>query len=452
MREGSAYGSPDSGSNAEYGSGYRPPRKRRGLTVLTHLAAAVLAAGVAVGVTLGVGRPASGTARPAPSPALPGAGAVPNPAASSPAGATAGVQQVVNKVEPGLVVISTTQAYNSEAAAGTGMIINRDGLVLTNNHVIAGATKITATAVATGTTYPATVVGYDKSGDIALLRLQGVSGLQTVPLGDSAAVKPGTPVVALGNAEGQGTMIPAGGKVSALGQTITASDQGSTASTETLHGMIQTSAHIVPGDSGGPLSTASGQVIAMDTAGNSVSTTQQQSAAGFAIPIDTALAVARQIAAGHASTAVTIGYPPFLGIFTASGTSPDPQVQAEQQEQSGGFGDGFGGFGGFGSGSLAPAAPACYTSNSSLTVPSQIAPASSGSLVDGTICGSPAATAGITGGSVITAIDGQPAGSPAQLTSLLARYRPGETIAVTWISPSGQRTTSNIRLTGGPPQ
>lgn len=85
-------------------------------------------------------------------------------------------------------------------------------------------------------------------------------------------------------------------------------------------------------------------------------------------------------------------------------------------------------------------------------MPSQIASASFGSLVDGTICGSPAATAGIAGGSVITAVDGQAAGSPAQLTSLLARYRPGETIAVTWISPSGQRTTSNIRLTDGPPQ
>jgi S1-C subfamily serine protease len=187
----------------------------------------------------------------------------------------------------------------------------------------------------------------------------------------------------------------------------------------------------------------------MDTAGNSVSLTQQQPAAGFAIPIDTALAVAKQIAAGHASSAITIGYPPFLGIFTATGTSTDPQAQAQQQEQSSGFG-GFDGFDGFGFGS--PPAPACYTTNASLAVPASIAPASSGTLIDGVICGSPAAQAGITTGSVITAVGGQPAGSPANLTSMLARYKPGDTISLTWVSPAGQTATSSIHLTAGPPQ
>jgi S1-C subfamily serine protease len=417
--------------------------------VLTHLAVAVLAAGVAAGVTLGLDHRAASTA----AVSVPGAAAVPAPAASpAPGGAGGSVQQVVNKVEPGLVVINTTQAYNSEAGAATGMIINSDGLVLTNNHVIAAATKITATAVATGKTYPATVIGYDKAGDIALIQLRGASGLRTVPLGNSATVKPGNSVVALGNAEGQGTIIPAGGTITATGKTITAADQGGTASSETLHGMIQTNAGVVPGDSGGPLVTASGQVIGMDTAGNSVSlTSQQQSATGFAIPVSTALAVARQIAAGHASGLVHIGYPPLLGIFTGSGTSADPQVQAQQQ-QSSGFGDGFGGFGGFnGFGPPSPA-PACYTSNTSLAVPASIAPASSGTLVDGTVCGSPAASAGITGGSVITAVNGQPAGSPTHLTSTLARYRPGDTITVTWVSPAGQHATTSIRLAAGPPQ
>jgi S1-C subfamily serine protease len=346
------------------------------------------------------------------------------------------------------VVINTAQQYSSEAAAGTGMIINSDGLVLTNNHVIAGATKITATAVATGTTYPATVIGYDKTGDIALIKLRGATGLPSVPVGNSAAVKAGQPVVALGNADGQGTAIPAAGKVTALNQTITASDQGGTAATETLHGMIQTNAGIVAGDSGGPLATPAGQVIGMDTAGNSVSLTQQQTA-GFAIPIDTALAVARQIAAGHASSAVTIDYPPFLGIFTGSGTSSSPQVQAQQQEQASGFGDGFGGFGGFNGFGPASQTPACYTS---LAVPATIAPASSGTLVDGTVCGGPAASVGITAGAVITAVNGQAAGSPANLTAILARYRPGDTISLTWESPAGQTTASSIRLTAGPPQ
>jgi S1-C subfamily serine protease len=464
MQEGSGYspyrygndaGSPGSGSpGSGYGGGYGPGgyrrRRRPGASVLTHLAVALLAAGAATGVTLSVNHPsASNTGTGAP---LPGAAAVPSPT-PSPSGNAAGgsAQQVVNAVEPGLVIINTTQQYNSEAGAGTGMVINSDGLVLTNNHVIAEATKITATAVATGKTYPATVVGYDKTGDIALIQLEGASGLHTVPVGNSAAVKTRDAVVALGNAEGQGTIIPAAGRVTAVNQTITASDQGGTASTETLHGMIQINARIVPGDSGGPLATASGQVIGMDTAGNSVSLTSQQ-AAGFAIPINTALAIARQIAAGHSSPVIAIGYPPFLGILTGTGTAADPQVQAQQQEQSNGFGDGFGGFGGFnGFGSPAPAS-ACYTSNTSVTVPSAVAPASSGTLIDGTICGSPAATAGITSGSVITSVGGQPAGSPDHLSGILARYRPGDTISLTWVNPAGQRTTSSIRLAAGPPQ
>lgn len=453
MRKGNGYESYGDGSGLAVsgrGGGYRS-RRRRGAGVLTHLAVAVLAAGAATGVTISLDHPGAGNAG---GTALPGAAAVPTPGAPSPGGGGQGgsEQQVVNKVEPGLVVIDTTQQYNSEAAAGTGMIINPDGLVLTNNHVIAGATKITATVTATGKTYQATVVGYDKTGDIALIRLQGASGLRTVPLGNSAAVKTGQPVVALGNAEGQGAIIPAAGQVTGLNQTITAADQGGTVSTETLHGMIEVNAGIVAGDSGGPLANAAGQVIGMDTAGNSVSLTQQQ-AAGFAIPVDTALAVARQIAAGHASSVITIGYPPFLGIFTATGTSSDPQVQAQQQEQSSGFGDGFGGFGGFnGFGFGSPAAPACYTSNSSLAVPASIAPASSGTLIDGVICGSPAAQAGITAGSVITAVGGHPAGSPANLTGMLARYQPGETISLTWVSPAGRTVTSSIRLTAGPPQ
>ena len=85
-------------------------------------------------------------------------------------------------------------------------------------------------------------------------------------------------------------------------------------------------------------------------------------------------------------------------------------------------------------------------------MPASIAPASSGTLIDGVICGSPAAQAGITAGSVITAVGGHPAGSPANLTSVLARYRPGDTISLTWVSPAGQTASSSIHLTAGPPQ
>ena len=128
-------------------------------------------------------------------------------------GTSASEQAILNKVEPGLVIINTTLQYNSEAAAGTGMVISAGGRVLTNNHVIEDATKITATALATGKHLPGKVVGYDVTGDIALMQLQGASGLHTVPIGDSATVKTGAPVVAMGNAEGQSEIVPAAGQV-----------------------------------------------------------------------------------------------------------------------------------------------------------------------------------------------------------------------------------------------
>jgi len=323
------------------------------------------------------------------------------------------------------------------------MVINADGLVLTNNHVIDGSTKITATVAATGRTYSATVVGYDKTGDIALIQLQNASGLTVVPIGNSSSVKTGNAVVALGNAEGRGRITAAAGEVTGLNQTITASEEGGSTASETLTRMIQTNANIVPGDSGGPLAGSTG-VIGMDTAGNAVSD-QQQAPAGFAIPINTALSVARQIAGGHASSTITIGYPPFVGVFIASGSSSSPQAQQqeEQQQQQNGGG---GGSISIGSG------PACYTSNADLTVPSDIAAVSSGTLIIGTICGSPAASAGMTSGAVITAVNGQAVGSPDDLTRTLSRFHPGDTISVAWVSPSGQRSTSSLHLTAGPPQ
>ena len=415
-------------------TGYGPSFRRRGRgNVLTHTLMAVLGAALAAVLLLVFYNPGSGGS----GISLPGSGAVPAPAPAAPL--TGGDQAIVTKVKPGLVIINTNLQFDSEAAAGTGMVINPNGLVLTNNHVIDGSTKITATVAATGKTYPATVVGYDKTRDIALIQLQNASGLTIVPIGNSSSVKIGNAVVALGNAEGRGRITAAAGEVTGLNQTITASEEGGSTASETLTGMIQTDADIVPGDSGGPLAGSTG-VIGMDTAGNAVSD-QQQASAGFAIPINTALSVARQIAAGHASSTITIGYPPFVGIFISSGSASSPQAQAQQEEQQQNGGSG-------GSGSN----PACYTSNADLTVPSAIAPVSSGTLIIGTICGSPAASAGMTGGAVITAVNGQAVGSPDDLTGTLSRFHPGDTISVTWVSPSGQRSTSSLHLTAGPPQ
>jgi S1-C subfamily serine protease len=441
-----------------------PPGRRRG--VMTHVLVAVLAAALAAGGVLALDHPGSSDAN-TPVSYSPGAGAVPNPGSGAGSGAsgsggsaTSGSEQsVVNKVEPGIVIINTQLQYDSEAAAGTGMVINSDGLVLTNNHVIESSTKISATVVSTGKTYPAEVIGYDKTGDVALIRLEGASGLRTVPIGDASTVKTGTSVVALGNAEGQSAIIPAVGQITGVNKTVTASDQGGSVATETLHGMLRTNAGIVAGDSGGPLSTTAGVVIGMDTAGDSSNDESGSigapsgQATGFAIPINTALAVARQIAAGHGSSTVSIGYPPFVGIYVTSGTSTNPQVQAQQQEEQDGGGlGGLPGFGGSGGSGGSGGAQGCYTSDANLTVPSSIAPVSSGSLVDGTICGSPAASAGLTAGSVVTAVNGQAVGAPSSLTGMLAKFRPGETISVAWVSPGGTHTTSHLHLVAGPPQ
>jgi S1-C subfamily serine protease len=423
----------------------RPPRRRVGL--LSYLAVAIAAGALGAGAVVALYHPAASTAAAAPQPSSSAPAPLPSSVipvpSSSGSGTSSSEQAIVNKVQPGLVIINTTLQYNSEQAAGTGMVISADGLVLTNNHVIEDSTSISVTDVGNGRTYQAKVVGYDQTGDIAVIQLQGASGLKTVPVGDSALVKSGASVVAMGNAEGQSAIVPAAGRVTALNQTITASDEGGSITSETLHGMIEVNADIVSGDSGGPLANASGQVIGIDTAGNGEGFSAQQSTDGFAIPINTALSIASQITAGHASSVITIGYPPFMGVYIGTGSNASPNAQAQQQSSSVGGGVFGGGFGGSG--------PSCYTSDRNLGVPSTIAPVSSGTLIIGVICNGPAQAAGLTAGSVITAVNGQAIGAPDDLTKVVSKYHPGTTISVTWVSPSGQRITSRIGLTAGPP-
>jgi S1-C subfamily serine protease len=392
--------------------------------VAARVMAAVPATALATGLILVLGAPPSSGSGVS---GL-GSGLVPVPAAR-PAQVAGTERGIIARVKPGVVIIDTRLRYDSESAAGTGMVINPDGLVLTNNHVIDDATSITATVA--GKTYQARVAGYDKTDDIALIRLQGAAGLPVVPVGNSSVVNVGQTVVALGNAGGREVVSAAPGKVAKLNLVVTASDRVGSVSSETLHGMMQASAGLVAGDSGGPLSGADG-VIGMDTA---ASGSGRQQAAGFAIPINTALSVAGQIAAGAASPDVTIGYPPFLGTFTGTGSNPSPLGQAQPGQ---------------------PAAPSpalsCYASNAGLTAPPATAPVNAGVLVQGVICASPAARAGMTGGAVITAVGGQPVRSPDDLSRIMARFRPGDTVSVTWTDRAGKRTTSRIRLAEGPPQ
>ena len=223
-------------------------------------------------------------------------GAVPLAAGSAFAASPSGgldVTGVAASVDPAIVDITTTLANG--AAAGTGMVLTSSGEVLTNNHVIDGATDIRIQVAGHGVSYGATVLGYDAADDVALLQIDGVSGLTTIAAGDPDGAAVGDAVVALGNALGRGgTPAAAPGSIVALDQTITATDDDGS-NPETLRGLIEVDAAIQPGDSGGPLVDAGGTVIGMDSAGSSSGPFSTTAVAGYAVPIDHALAIAHQI-------------------------------------------------------------------------------------------------------------------------------------------------------------
>jgi S1-C subfamily serine protease len=364
---------------------------------------------------------------------------------------------VAAKVEPGVVDIDAAIEYSGGTSSeGTGMVISADGLVLTNNHVIDGSKSIRVTLTSNGKVYQATVLGYDSAHDVALLQLNGASRLKAVLIGNSAQVTLGAPVLAVGNAEGQGgTPAIAEGIINSVDKTISPTDE-STGTTETLHDMLQTNADIVSGDSGGPLANSAGQVIGMDTA-NASSSQGPSSVVGFAIPIDAALSVARQIAAGQASASVQIGLPGFLGVLVPPGSNSSPQQQAQQQRkqiQQQQQGNGSGGVGGspgndHGNGQP-PQNTGCTDDDADTTVPSSVAPASSGALVDGVLCGTAASGAGLVSGDVITAVNGQAVTSPTALTAMMSASRPGSQVKLSWETIGGQKKTTLVTLTAAP--
>jgi S1-C subfamily serine protease len=326
--------------------------------------------------------------------------------------------QVASKVDPGLVDVVSTLGYQNGEAAGTGQVLTSTGEVLTNNHVIDGASSIKVTDVGNGRTYTAKVVGYNKTKDVAVLQLQNASGLQTVSL-SSSGVQSGQKVVALGNAGGKGgTPSVATGTVTGTGKTITASDE-SAGNAEQLQGLIETNAGIQPGDSGGPLVNTQGQVVGMDTAASTgISTTgfgsqsQQTATQAFAIPISEATSIASQIEAGQASSTVHIGATAFLGVEVSPASS------------AGGFGGYFGNGGG--------------------------SSASSGATVAGVVNGSAAAQAGLAQGDVITSVAGHTVTSSTGVASALATHHPGDKISIGWTDQSGQSQTATVTLGSGP--
>jgi S1-C subfamily serine protease len=339
--------------------------------------------------------------------------------------------QITSKVSPGLVDIVSTLGYQQARAAGTGMVLTSSGEVLTNNHVIDGATSIKATDIGNGRTYTAKVVGYSKTNDVAVLKLVGASGLDTVTLSSQTA-QVGDKVVALGNALGKGgAPSVVTGKVTGLDQTITASDE-TAANAEQLTDMTRTNANIQPGDSGGPLVNRSGDVVGMNTAASSGTSTtsfqqggQQQQTEAFAIPVSKADSIADQIAAGQASDTVHIGGTPFLGVQVSS-DSTGGAGSTGGSGSAGGFG-GFGGSGSTGSGS-----------------------ASNGATIAGVVPGSAAAKAGLSEGDTITSVAGHAITSPTGISSVLHNYHPGNKVSISWTDTTGQSHTATVTLGNGP--
>jgi S1-C subfamily serine protease len=416
-----------------------PPRGRsgRGGRLLVYVAVAALAASIGAGATVAFGKhhaaPAAGVS----------SGDVPAPHDNASSGGAASAslnpEVVRKKVSPGLVDIRSNLKFNGEMAEGTGMIISASGLVLTNNHVIDGATTVQANLATSPDQYPAKVLGYDAAHDVALLQLQGASGLTPVTFGNSSQVRLGTPVLALGNAEGRGGAALSPGIINALDRSIQASDEGSD-TTENLNHMLQTNAHIEQGDSGGALANNAGQVIGMITAANTGNSGQSSSGGtlGFAIPINSALAIARQIAAGQASAAVHIGLPGFLGVQVATSDSSDPRQQAADEAQGGRNGRTSAGTG------------SCSTSSQQPGVPAQVAPIAAGALIVGVLCNSVAQAAGLVPGDVITSVSGHPVTTPGSLTVITGQSHPGDVVSVLWVSRDGVEHTTRMRLDPGP--
>ncbi len=365
-----------------------PPRRRpfRALTVAVVAVALAVVAGLGIGHLISANSPsASGNQN---------FGFSGQPSASATA---LDADAVAAKVNPAIVNINTELGLQGAAAAGTGIVLTADGEVLTNNHVVAGATSIKVTSIGTGDTFTAHVVGYDRSEDVAVIQLEDASGLPTASIGDSATVKVGDQILGLGNAGGKGgDPVPAPGTVTALDQSITASDESS-GSSEQLTGLIQVRANIESGDSGGPLVNANAQVIGVDTAASTgYQLNGRRSGAGgqgFAIPINQAIDIAHRIVAGTASDKIHIGKTAFIGVSVSDGQ---------------------------------------------------------GARIREVVARGPAQQAGLAAGDVITAIDGTAIDSATTLTNVMDTHHPGDKLTLTVTGASGGQRQVQVTAAEGP--
>ncbi|MBA4857397.1 trypsin-like peptidase domain-containing protein [Nocardia farcinica] len=303
---------------------------------------------------------------------------------------------VAAEVTPALVNISTRTRPLGQGAAGTGIVLTADGQVLTSHHVVKGAEQVVVTTQATGAEYRATVLGYDSTADIALLSLPGANGLPTARLGSSSSVRVRDEVLALGNAGGTGgppTATP--GLVTALNSTIVALNAADL-SRKALRGMVEVAAPVSSGQSGGALVDWQGAVVGVVTASSGEAAAELERPNGYAVPIDTAMRVVRQIRSGIPTDTVHIGPTATLGVL------------------------------------ISDASP-------------------SGARIDVALYGLPAYAAGLADGEVIVSIDGRPIGSARVLRTAIDRRRPGETVRLGVLGADGVERTVTVELGLGTP-
>jgi len=321
-------------------------------------------------------------------------------------------------VLPSVVNINTT--LDNGAAAGTGIVLTADGLVLTNNHVIADSTSVSVAINGNDNDmHDAKVLGYDVADDVALIQVQGVSNLQPASIGSASSLSVGDAILAIGNAGGQGgTPSVVSGNVTALDQQITATDQdGSNA--ETLSNLVQVNANVEPGDSGGPLVDANGKVVGMTSAASSSNGGfgfgrfgDQGGNEGYAIPIENALTIAKKIQSGSSTSSIHIG-----GSRALLGVSVSDSTNAN------GFNSGSSSSSGSGSGAA-------------------VQDVQSGSAADG---------AGIQAGDLITGIGDTKVSSASELTHAMVAFSPKDKVEVQWVDSSGQSHHASVVLGSGPP-